>query len=106
MWFYRSAFLCNDVGDWPNQGDFLHDVMIDELEVKNEHCFAQLREPNDFCIDCFDGTRTFKIFRVWYRSYFDTKKILFFPIPKKIYFNKILFNECLCQRRISYSGKT
>ena len=31
------AFLFNDVGNWPNQPDFLHDVMFNELEVKNEH---------------------------------------------------------------------
>ena len=47
MWFYGPAFLCNDVSDWPNQPNFLHDVALEKLEVKNEHCFAQLREPND-----------------------------------------------------------
>ena len=47
MWFYGPAFLCNDVGDWPNQPDFLHDAMFNKLEVKNEHCFAQLKEPDD-----------------------------------------------------------
>ena len=47
MWFYGPSFLCNNVSDWPNQPDFLHDIALEELEVKNEHCFAQLREPND-----------------------------------------------------------
>ena len=47
MWFYGPAFLRNDVCDRPNQPDFLRDAVFNELEVKNEHCFAQLKEPDD-----------------------------------------------------------
>ena len=47
MWFYGPTLLCYDVGDWPNQPDILHGVMFDELEVKNEHCFAQVKKPDD-----------------------------------------------------------
>ena len=36
MWFYEPAFLCSDVGNWPNQPDFLRDVVFNKLEVKNE----------------------------------------------------------------------
>ena len=61
MCFYGPAFLCNDVGNWPNQPDFLRDVVFNELEVKNEHCFAQLKEPDDSLHRLFRRYSNFQI---------------------------------------------